>query len=116
MDTPAARLEKKFKRKHRLLESDIGKTEKAALQRLLKEGRVLRFRAYYLAGYEPASVRERKDLTEAAFSTQSFPADGIEVSLQRESAFLSVGLIQASGRKTGGQPGSQRNRWRIFHP
>jgi hypothetical protein len=58
MDTPAARLEKKFKRKHRLIESDIGKPEKAALQRLLKEGRVVRLRAYYLAGYEPTLQSE----------------------------------------------------------
>jgi hypothetical protein len=31
MDTPAARLEKKFRRKHRLIESEIGKTQKGAL-------------------------------------------------------------------------------------
>jgi hypothetical protein len=58
MDTPAARLEKKFKRKHRLIESEIGKTQKAALQRLLKEGRIVRARAYYLAGYEPTLQSE----------------------------------------------------------
>ena len=58
MDTPAARLEKKFERKHRLIESEIGKTQRAALQRLLKEGRVVRVRAYYLAGYEPSLQSE----------------------------------------------------------
>jgi hypothetical protein len=58
MDAPANRLEKKFKRKHRVVESEIGKTEKAALQRLLKEGRVVRLRAYYLSGYEPTLQSE----------------------------------------------------------
>jgi len=50
MDTPAARLEKKFQRKHQLIESEIGKTEKRALQALMREGRVVRLRAYYLPG------------------------------------------------------------------
>jgi hypothetical protein len=58
MDTPAARLEKRFKRKHRLIESEIGKTQKTALQHLLTEGRVVRVRAYYLAGYEPTLESE----------------------------------------------------------
>src|SRR5260370_4396303 len=58
MDTPAARLEKRFKRKHRLIESEIGKTQKTALQHLLKEGRVVQVRAYYLAGYEPTLESE----------------------------------------------------------
>jgi hypothetical protein len=58
MDTPAARLEKKFRRKHRLIGSEIGKTQKVALQRLLKEGRVVRVKAYYLAGYEPTVQSE----------------------------------------------------------
>jgi hypothetical protein len=58
METPVARLEKKFKRKHRLIESEIGKTQKAALQLLLKEGRVIRVGAYYLAGYEPTLKSE----------------------------------------------------------
>jgi hypothetical protein len=60
MDTPAARLEKRFKRKPRLIESEIGKTQKTALQQLLKEGRVVRVRAYYLAGYEPTLESESK--------------------------------------------------------
>jgi hypothetical protein len=68
MDTPAARLEKKFKRKHWLTESDIGKTEKAALQRLLKEGRVVRVRAYYLAGYEPTLQSESERILEKLLS------------------------------------------------
>jgi hypothetical protein len=60
MDTPAARLEKRFERKHRLIESEIGKTQKTALQQLLKEGRVVRVRAYYLAGCEPTLESESK--------------------------------------------------------
>jgi hypothetical protein len=71
MDTPAARLEKKFKRKHRLIESDIGKTEKAALQRLLKEGRVVRVRAYYLAGYEPTLQSESERILQKLLSRPS---------------------------------------------
>ena len=71
MDTPAARLEKKFKRKHRLIESDIGKPEKAALQRLLKEGRVVRLRAYYLAGYEPTLQSESERILEKLLSRPS---------------------------------------------
>lgn len=71
MDTPAARLEKKFKRKHRLIESEIGKTEKAALQRLLKEGRVVRVRAYFLAGYEPSVQSESERILEKLFSRPS---------------------------------------------
>jgi len=68
MDTPAARLEKKFKRKHRWIESEIGKTQKAALQELLKEGRVVRVRAYYLAGYEPTFESEAKRISEKLLS------------------------------------------------
>jgi hypothetical protein len=68
MDTPAARLEKKFKSKHRLIESEIGKTQKAALQRLLKEGRVVRVRAYYLAGYEPTVESESERTLEKLLS------------------------------------------------
>jgi hypothetical protein len=71
MDTPAARLEKKFKRKHRLIESDIGKTQKAALQRLLKEGRVVRARAYYLAGYEPSLQSETERILQKLLSRPS---------------------------------------------
>jgi hypothetical protein len=68
MDTPAARLEKKFKRKHRLIESEIGKTQKTALQHLLQEGRVVRVRAYYLAGYEPTLQSESKRIIEQLLS------------------------------------------------
>jgi hypothetical protein len=68
METPAARLEKKFKRKHRLTESEIGKTQKAALQRLLKEGRVVRARAYYLAGYEPTLESESERIVQKLLS------------------------------------------------
>lgn len=68
MDTPAARLEKKFKSKHRLIESEIGKTQKAALQQLLKEGRVVRVRAYYLAGYEPTVESESERTLEKLLS------------------------------------------------
>jgi hypothetical protein len=68
MDTPAAGLENKFKSKHRLIESEIGKTQKAALQRLLKEGRVVRVRAYYLAGYEPTVESESKRTLEKLLS------------------------------------------------
>jgi hypothetical protein len=68
METPAARLEKKFKRKHRLTESEIGKTQKAALQRLLKEGRVVRARAYYLAGYEPTLESESERIIQKLLS------------------------------------------------
>jgi hypothetical protein len=68
MDTPAARLEKKFRRKHRWIESEIGKTQKAALQQLLKEGRVVRVRAYYLAGYEPTFESEAKRILEKLLS------------------------------------------------
>ena len=68
MDTPAARLEKKFKRKRRLIESEIGKTQKAALQQLLKEGRVVRVRAYYFAGYEPNLESEGKRILEKLLS------------------------------------------------
>jgi hypothetical protein len=50
MDTRVARLEKKFERKHRLIESEIGKTQKAGFQQLLKEGRGVRVRAGKLAG------------------------------------------------------------------
>jgi hypothetical protein len=71
MDTPAARLEKKFNRKHRLIESDIGKTEKAALQRLIKEGRVVRVRAYYLAGYEPTLRSECERILQKLLSRPS---------------------------------------------
>jgi hypothetical protein len=71
MDTPADRLEKKFKRKHRLIESDIGKTEKAALQRLLKEGRVVRVRAYYLSGYEPTLQSESERILQKLLSRPS---------------------------------------------
>lgn len=68
MDTPAARLEKKFKRKHRWIESEIGKTQKSALQQLVKEGRVVRMRAYYLAGYEPTVESEAKRILEKLLS------------------------------------------------
>jgi hypothetical protein len=71
MDTPAARLEKKFKRKHRLIESEIGKTQNAALQRLLKEGRVVRARAYYLAGYEPTLQAESERILQKLLSRPS---------------------------------------------
>jgi len=71
MDTPAARLEKKFKRKHRLIESEIGKTQKPALQRLLKEGLVVRARAYYLAGYEPTLQSESERILHKLFSRPS---------------------------------------------
>jgi hypothetical protein len=68
MDTPATGLENKFKSKHRLIESEIGKTQKAALQRLLKEGRVVRVRAYYLAGYEPTVESESERTLEKLLS------------------------------------------------
>ena len=68
MDTPAARLEKKFKRRHRLIESEIGKTQKAALQQLLEEGRVVRVKAYYLAGYEPTVQSEGERILEKLLS------------------------------------------------
>ena len=68
MDTPAARLEKKFKRKHRLIESEIGKTQRLALQELLKEGRVVRVRAYYLAGHEPTLESESGRVLEKLLS------------------------------------------------
>jgi hypothetical protein len=68
METPAARLENKFKRKHRLTESEIGKTQRAALQRLLKEGRVIRARAYYLAGYEPTLESESERISQKLLS------------------------------------------------
>jgi hypothetical protein len=71
MDIPAARLEKKFQRKHRLIDSDIGKTEKAPLQRLLKEGRVVRVGAYYLAGYEPTLQSESERILEKLLSRPS---------------------------------------------
>jgi hypothetical protein len=71
MDTPADRLEKKFKRKHRVIESEIGKTEKAALQRLLKEGRVVRLRAYYLSGYEPTLQSESERILQKLLSRPS---------------------------------------------
>ena len=71
MDTPAARLEKKFQRKHRLIESEIGKTQKAALQRLLKEGRVVKVRAYYLAGHEPTVQSESERILEKLLSRPS---------------------------------------------
>jgi hypothetical protein len=71
MDTPAARLEKKFKRKHRLIESEIGKTQNAALQRLLKEGRVVRAGAYYLAGYEPTLQSESERILQKLLSRPS---------------------------------------------
>src|SRR5215470_15590632 len=68
MDTPAARLTKKFERKRRLIEYEIGKTQKAALQQLLKEGRVVRVRAYYLAGFEPTLESESKRIVEKLLS------------------------------------------------
>ena len=68
MDTPAARLEKKFKRKHRLVESEIGKTQKAALRQLLKDGRVVRVKAYYLAGCEPTLDSECARIVEKLLS------------------------------------------------
>jgi hypothetical protein len=68
METPAARLEKKFKRKHRLTESEIGKTQRAALQWLVKEGRVVRARAYYLAGYEPTLESESERILQKLLS------------------------------------------------
>jgi hypothetical protein len=68
METPAARLEKKFKRKHRLIESDIGKTQKAALHQLLKEGRVIRVGAYYLAGYQPTLQSESERILQKLLS------------------------------------------------
>ena len=71
MDAPANRLEKKFKRKHRVVESEIGKTEKAALQRLLKEGRVVRLRAYYLSGYEPTLQSESERILQKLLSRPS---------------------------------------------
>jgi hypothetical protein len=71
MDNPAARLEKKFKRKHRLIESEIGKTERAALQRLVKDGRVVRARAYYLAGHEPTLQSESERILQKLLSRPS---------------------------------------------
>jgi hypothetical protein len=68
METPAARLEKKFKRKHRLIESDIGKTQKAALRQLLKEGRVVQVRAYYLAGHQPTLQSESERILQKLLS------------------------------------------------
>ena len=85
MDAPAARLEKKFKRKHRLIESDIGKTEKAALQRLLKEGWVVRVRAYYLAGYEPTLQSESERILEKLLSRPSLFRRTALVSRYKES-------------------------------
>jgi hypothetical protein len=85
MDTPAARLEKKFKRKHRLIESDIGKTEKEALQRLLKEGRVVRVRAYYLAGYEPTLQSESERISQKLLSRPSLFRRAALRSLYKES-------------------------------
>jgi hypothetical protein len=85
MDTPAARLEKKFKRKHRLIESDIGKTEKEALQRLLKEGRVVRVRAYYLAGYEPTLQSESERILQKLLSRPSLFRRAALRSLYKES-------------------------------
>jgi len=71
MDAPVDRLQKKFKRKHRLIESEIGKTEKSALQRLLKEGRVVRLRAYYLSGYEPTLQSESERILQKLLSRPS---------------------------------------------
>jgi hypothetical protein len=68
MATPADRLEQKFKRRHRLTESEIGKTQRGALQRLLKEGRVVRARAYYLAGYEPTLGSESERISQKLLS------------------------------------------------
>jgi hypothetical protein len=68
MDTPVVRLEKRFKRKHRLIESEIGKTQKTSLLHLLKEGRVVRVRAYYLAGYEPTVESESQRILEKLLS------------------------------------------------
>jgi hypothetical protein len=71
MDAPAARLEKKFKRKHRLIATEIGKTEKPALQRLLRDGRVVRAKAYYLAGYEPTLRSESERILQKLLSRPS---------------------------------------------
>jgi hypothetical protein len=68
METPVARLEKKFKRNHRLTESEIGKTQRVALQWLVKEGRVVRARAYYLAGYEPTLESESERILQKLLS------------------------------------------------
>ena len=68
MNSAAALLLKKFERKHRLLESEIGKTQKAALQELLKEGRVVHARAYYLAGLEPTIDTARDKIVQKLLS------------------------------------------------
>jgi hypothetical protein len=68
METPATRLEKKLKRKHRLTESEIGKTQRVALLRLVKEGRVVRAGAYYLAGYEPTLESESERILQKLLS------------------------------------------------
>jgi len=71
MDAAVARLEKKFIRKLRLIESEIGKTEKPALQRLLRDGRVVRAKAYYLAGYEPTLRSESERILQKLLSRPS---------------------------------------------
>jgi hypothetical protein len=93
MDTPAARLEKKFKRRHRLIESEIGKTQKAALQQLLKEGRVVRVEAYYLAGYEPTVQSEGERILQKLLSRPSlFPRAALRSRYKESQPFFRSAL------------------------
>jgi hypothetical protein len=100
MDTPAARLEKKFKRKHRLIESDIGKTQRAALQQLLKAGRVVRVRAYYLAGYEPTLESESDRIVEKLLSQpRLFRRTALSSKYQETRPFFRAALSKLLGEK-----------------
>ena len=93
MDTPAARLEQKFKRRRRLVESEIGKTQKAALQQLLKEGRVVRVKAYYLAGCEPTVQSEGERILQRLLSRASlFPRTALRSRYKESQPFFRSAL------------------------
>ena len=100
MDTPAARLEQKFKRKHRLIECEIGKTQKTALERLLKEGRVVRAKAYYLAGYEPTVQSESERILLKLLSRPSlFPRIALRSRYKESQPFFRSALSKLLSEK-----------------
>jgi hypothetical protein len=68
MKSAVPALLKKFETKHRLVASDITKTQKEALAQLLQEGRVVHAGAYYLAGHEPTIETERRKIVETLLS------------------------------------------------
>jgi hypothetical protein len=101
MDTPAGRLEKKFKRKHRLIESEIGKTQKTALQRLLKEGKVVRVKAYYLAGYEPTVQTESERILQKLLSRPAlFPRTALRSRYKESQPFFRSALSKVLTEKS----------------